>query len=107
MEKTEMRDLLGVECKANGDPCYVARINREFGITLKSMETDEDAFCLNRKQILDFMTCKDKVRQYHEMFSATVKMIKAGSVDAIVTSRTGWKVRKFSSIARIMARCAF
>ena len=70
-------DLQGTKCKVNGKECYVAFIDRNSGITIKSM-TGEEALCLNKADLLalaDRVGCDDGQEVYDQLFSRIVSDI--------------------------------
>lgn len=106
MRASEMRRLSGVECLLDGDAVYVARADREVGITLRRVDNDEEAYCINRAQILNHLRSVDKLRQYHEAFSVVVKMVLEGEVRNIAFNAIGgWHYNTAFSLLTI--RCAF
>lgn len=103
---SEMRELLGIECIVGGDVVYVARADREVGITLRYLDNDKEASCINREEILNHLTRKDRLRQYHEAFSAVVRMIQEGEVKSIrFHCSDGWRIS--SSVCLTYSSCAF
>ena len=70
-------NLQGTKCKVNGKECYVAFIDRNSGITIKSM-TGEEAICLNKAELLalaDRVESDDGQEVYDQLFSRIVSDI--------------------------------
>lgn len=73
--------LKGTECTINDKPCYVADIDKELGITLHFVETDEEAYCLNKSVVFKLLKTKTRQRAYNRVFNHIVKMIQNGVID--------------------------
>ena len=62
---------------------FIADINKSKGITIKSLKTQEDLICLNRKSSYPFQIGKT----YHDVFDWYVEAILQGEVDVRLKDR--------------------
>lgn len=83
---TRMKDIIGLEVKLDsGIDGYVTHADRTKGITIHSIDTDQETYCVNKQDLINKLKSfghPEAVanRIYHEMFTAIVKMILSGYV---------------------------
>lgn len=106
-----IRELLGCEVRYGKQVLFVALADRDKGITLKDMETEEDVICLNKEEVLAWIHRSDRNRQYHEAFNHIVMCIKKGSFNgrAVFYHNRQWEVKScgFVSFSSTEVTCPF
>lgn len=76
---TTMTRLLGLPCQDHeGRECFVAQADRTIGITIKTVDEEQDSVCLNLKTLLRLQDSGYSRRVYHEAFSEIVRTVEAG-----------------------------
>lgn len=87
MQSTEITEYKGKEVivytNRESYNCFVAQCDRTKGITIKSLETEENVFCLNREEAMKCCKAVDVNRQYHLLFSKIVAQIEKGYGDFV------------------------
>ena len=93
---SEMKEFRGMKCVVVDEISlksikgYVVFADRERGITIHGDKNDEQIFCINKKEILDYaknFKLRGGNRCYHDIFTYVIKSILSnGTVSHIIAS---------------------
>lgn len=68
---------LGLECQFNGYTVFLAAINRRKGITFKYLDTERDAYCLNRSY---FTPDREGTKAFNDLFDTILIWASSGEI---------------------------
>lgn len=68
---------LGLECLFHDRPIFLAAIDRRKGITFKYLDTERDAYCLNRSY---FTPDREGTKAFNDLFDTVLIWASSGEI---------------------------